>query len=168
MGGREVWSTSIGRGSQTSNAHFLGEPWWRGESPSFLNYGRDARGTSVAPWGTTSLSHPYRHLISLITFRLPFLRADVLSVICAGPLSRVLVSCFVPAVSSSRLPTVPNVTVTLSPSPTLSHTPSTRAHYEFAKPKNDKWIGNARRGTSRANTRSPRAVASVSLRIPPP
>ena len=88
---------------------------------------RTTHGTGVVPWGTTSMSHRYRYLISLITFRCPFFRADVLSVIFLfpGPLCHLLVP--IPflrarrrlAVWSSRL--FPSI---LSPPlPTSSHPP---------------------------------------------
>jgi hypothetical protein len=142
LGERDGWEGGVEHvywaWHQTSNAHFLGEPWWRGESPSFLNYGRDARGTSVVPWGTTSLSHPYRHLISLITFRCLFSVLTFFPSYARGlyPVFSFPASC----PPSRRLAFPPSQTSPspFHPSPTLSHTPSTRAHYEFAKPKNDK------------------------------
>ncbi len=94
--------------------------------PSFLNYGRDAYGISVVPWGTTSLSHPYHHLISFITFRCLFSVLTFFPSYARGlyPVFSFLLRARRLVVSPSHRP---NVTVTLSPSPTLSHTPSTRA-----------------------------------------
>lgn len=94
MGGGCVWSESAGAGTEPP-VYFALENSVGGKGQPFKLW-RTTHGAGVVPWGTNSMSHRYRYLISLITFRCPF---SVLTFfpsysLFPGPLSILSFPCF--------------------------------------------------------------------------